>query len=299
MVKVMNFNEMLETRTREVEAVVEHYLPAAEGYQKTVLDAMNYSVRAGGKRLRPMLMEETYRLFGGNKTEIEPFMAAIEMIHTSSLIHDDLPCMDNDELRRGLPTTWVKYGYDMAVLAGDSLLIYAVETAAKAFAMTEDAAVVGRCIGILAQKTGIYGMIGGQTVDVELTNKPIPHEKLDFIYHLKTGALLESSMMIGALLGGANEEETRLVEEMAAAIGLAFQIQDDILDVTSSMEVLGKPVLSDEKNNKTTYVTLKGLEKAKEDVARISDDAVRILHELPGENEFLEALIHMLVSREK
>ena len=297
--KVMNFNEMLETRTREVEAVVERYLPAADGYQKTVFDAMNYSVRAGGKRLRPMLMEETYRLFGGSGTVVEPFMAAIEMIHTSSLIHDDLPCMDNDELRRGLPTTWVKYGYDMAVLAGDSLLIYAVETAAKAFALTEDAAVVGRCIGILAQKTGIYGMIGGQTVDVELTNKPVPHEKLDFIYHLKTGALLESSMMIGALLAGADEEETRLVEQMAAAIGLAFQIQDDILDVTSSMEVLGKPVLSDEKNNKTTYVTLEGLEKAKQDVASISDDAVRILHELPGENEFLEALIHMLVSREK
>ena len=297
--KVMNFNEMLETRTREVEAVVERYLPAADGYQKTVLDAMNYSVRAGGKRLRPMLMEETYRLFGGSGTVVEPFMAAIEMIHTSSLIHDDLPCMDNDELRRGLPTTWVKYGYDMAVLAGDSLLIYAVETAAKAFALTEDAAVVGRCIGILAQKTGIYGMIGGQTVDVELTNKPVPHEKLDFIYHLKTGALLESSMMIGALLAGADEEETRLVEQMAAANGLAFQIQDDILDVTSSMEVLGKPVLSDEKNNKTTYVTLEGLEKAKQDVASISDDAVRILHELPGENEFLEALIHMLVSREK
>ncbi|MCD7966291.1 MAG: polyprenyl synthetase family protein [Clostridiaceae bacterium] len=295
----MNFNEMLETRTREVEAVVERYLPAADGYQKTVLDAMNYSVRAGGKRLRPMLMEETYRLFGGSGTVVEPFMAAIEMIHTSSLIHDDLPCMDNDELRRGLPTTWVKYGYDMAVLAGDSLLIYAVETAAKAFALTEEAAVVGRCIGILAQKTGIYGMIGGQTVDVELTNKPVPHEKLDFIYHLKTGALLESSMMIGALLAGADEKETRLVEQMAAAIGLAFQIQDDILDVTSSMEVLGKPVLSDEKNNKTTYLTLEGLEKAKQDVASISDDAVRILHELPGENEFLEALIHMLVSREK
>ena len=158
---------------------------------------------------------------------------------------------------------------------------------------------MGRCIQILSEKTGIYGMIGGQTVDVELTNKPIPHEKLDFIYHLKTGALLEASMMIGALLGGADEEETRLVEQMAAAIGVAFQIQDDILDVTSSMEVLGKPVLSDEKNNKTTYVTLEGLEKAKQDVARISDDAVRILHELPGENEFLEALIHMLVSREK
>lgn len=297
--KIMNFNEMLEARTREVEAVVLKYLPPVEGYQKTVLDAMDYSVRAGGKRLRPMLMEETGRLFGGCGREIEPFMAAIEMIHTSSLIHDDLPCMDNDELRRGLPTTWVKYGYDMAVLAGDSLLIYAVETAAKAFSMTENAAAVGRCIGILAQKTGIYGMIGGQTVDVELTNQPIPREKLDFIYRLKTGALLEASMMIGALLGGAGEEELKLVEKMAASIGTAFQIQDDILDVTSSREVLGKPVLSDEKNNKTTYVTLEGLEKAKRDVEEISAEAIRILHQLPGKNEFLEELIRMLVNREK
>lgn len=295
----MNFKEKLETRTREVEAVVEKYLPPAEGYQKTVLEAMDYSVRAGGKRLRPMLMEETCRLFGGCGDEIEPFMAAIEMIHTSSLIHDDLPCMDNDELRRGLPTAWVKYGYDMAVLAGDGLLIYAVETAAKALAMTDNAAVVGRCIGILAEKTGIYGMIGGQTVDVELTNQSIPREKLNFIYHLKTGALLEASMMIGALLGGADEEELKLVEKMASAIGFAFQIQDDILDVTSSMEVLGKPVLSDEKNKKTTYVTLEGLEKAKRDVAEISDDALHILRGLPGKNEFLEMLITMLVSRDR
>lgn len=295
----MDFHDILKRRTAEVEAVIEKFLPAVEGHQRTVLDAMDYSVRAGGKRLRPMLMEETYRLFGGKGEEIEPFMAAIEMIHTSSLIHDDLPCMDNDELRRGLPTAWVKYGYDMAVLAGDGLLIYAVETAAKAFAMTDRADLVGRCIGILAGKTGIYGMIGGQTVDVELTNQPIPADKLDFIYHLKTGALLEAAMMIGAVLGGAKEKELKQVEEMAAAIGVAFQIQDDILDVTSSMEVLGKPVLSDEKNNKTTYVTLEGLDKAKQDVTRISEDAVRILHELPGQNDFLEALIEMLVNREK
>ena len=295
----MDFHDILKRRTAEVEAVIEKFLPAVEGHQRTVLDAMDYSVRAGGKRLRPMLMKETYRLFGGKGEEIEPFMAAIEMIHTSSLIHDDLPCMDNDELRRGLPTAWVKYGYDMAVLAGDGLLIYAVETAAKAFAMTDRADLVGRCIGILAGKTGIYGMIGGQTVDVELTNQPIPADKLDFIYHLKTGALLEAAMMIGAVLGGAKEKELKQVEEMAAAIGVAFQIQDDILDVTSSMEVLGKPVLSDEKNNKTTYVTLEGLDKAKQDVTRISEDAVRILHELPGQNDFLEALIEMLVNREK
>ena len=245
-----------------------------------------------------MLMQETYRLFGGKGEEIEPFMAAIEMIHTSSLIHDDLPCMDNDQLRRGMPTAWVKFGYDMAVLAGDALLIYAVETAAKAFAMTEHGERVGRAIGLLAEKTGIYGMIGGQVVDVELTDKPIPEEKLDFIYRLKTGALLEASMMIGAVLAGAEEKQLKKVEEMASAIGLAFQIQDDILDVTSTEEQLGKPVLSDEKNHKTTYVTLKGIDQARSDVAEISERAVSLLHEIPGSNPFLENLIYMLINRE-
>lgn len=294
----MEMREELKMRTAEVEAVIERYLPEENGHQKTIFEAMNYSVRAGGKRLRPMLMQETYRLFGGEGSEIEPFMAAIEMIHTSSLIHDDLPCMDNDELRRGLPTTWVKYGYDMAVLAGDALLIYAVETAAKAFAMTEHTDRVGRAVGLLAAKTGIYGMIGGQVVDVELTNQPVPQEKLDFIYRLKTGALLEASMMIGAVLGGADEAEIAAVEQMATAIGLAFQIQDDILDVTGTPEQLGKPVLSDEKNNKTTYVTLVGIGKAKQDVAEISGRAVAILQRLPGKNPFLESLIQMLITRE-
>lgn len=297
--KIVNFKEMLSARTQEVRQVVEAYLPSVEGYQKTVLEAMDYSVRAGGKRLRPMLMEETYRLFGGKGKEIEPFMAAIEMIHTSSLIHDDLPCMDNDTLRRGLPTAWVRFGYDMAVLAGDGLLIYSMETAAKALALTDRPDRVARCMGLLAEKTGIFGMIGGQTVDVELAGKPIPGEKLDFIYRLKTGALLEASMMIGAVLGGADEEQLKRVEKMALLVGMAFQIQDDILDLTSSDEVLGKPVLSDEKNHKTTYVSLNGMTKAKQDVEIMSEEAVSCLHELPGTNEFLEELIRMLVNREK
>ncbi|WP_394525380.1 polyprenyl synthetase family protein [Lacrimispora sp. JR3] len=299
MVKIVNFKEMLSARTQEVRQVVEAYMPSVDGYQKTVLEAMDYSVRAGGKRLRPMLMEETYRLFGGKGKEIEPFMAAIEMIHTSSLIHDDLPCMDNDTLRRGLPTAWVKFGYDMAVLAGDGLLIYAMETAAKALSLTDRPDRVARCMGLLAEKTGIFGMIGGQTVDVELAGKPIPEEKLDFIYRLKTGALLEASMMIGAILGGAEEEQLKLVEKMALLVGMAFQIQDDILDLTSSDEVLGKPVLSDEKNHKTTYVSLHGMTKAKQDVEIMSEEAVACLQELPGTNEFLEELIRMLVNRKR
>lgn len=297
--RAMNFKEMLSLRTREVWEAVEEYLPPVEGYQSTVLEAMDYSIRAGGKRLRPMLMEETYRLFGGKGKEIRPFMAAIEMIHTSSLIHDDLPCMDNDTLRRGQPTAWVKFGYDMAVLAGDGLMIYAMETAAKALSLTTQPELAARCMGLLAQKTGIYGMIGGQTVDVELAGKEIPREKLNFIYRLKTGALLEASMMIGAILAGAGEEEVSMVETIASKVGLAFQIQDDILDVAGNAQVLGKPVLSDEKNQKTTYVTLEGIEKAKEDVERISEEAVSCLHKLPGENEFLEALIRMLVNRQK
>ena len=289
--------ERLRERTETAEAAVKKYLPPAEGFQKTVLDAMDYSVNAGGKRLRPVMMMESYRMFGGRGEEIEPFMAAMEMIHTSSLIHDDLPCMDNDTLRRGKPTAWVKYGYDMAVLAGDGLMIYAFETAAKALALGADPARVARCMGILAEKTGIYGMIGGQTVDVELTDKPIPEDKLDFIYRLKTGALLEASFMIGAVLAGAGEKEVKTVEEIASLVGLAFQIQDDILDVTSSAEVLGKPVLSDEKNHKTTYVTLKGLEKAREDGREISRRAVELLRSLGGDHAFLEELIAMLTDR--
>ena len=294
-----SFKELLEQKTAETEAAVYAYLPEEKGFQKTIFEAMNYSVKAGGKRLRPLLMMETYRMLGGKGKEILPFMAAIEMIHTSSLIHDDLPCMDNDELRRGKPTTWKVYGYDMAVLAGDALMIFAFETAAKALSLGGDPERVARAMGILAEKTGIYGMIGGQTVDVELTNQPIPKDKLDFIYRLKTGALLEASMVIGAVMAGASEAECGTVERMAAAIGLAFQIQDDILDVTSSQEVLGKPVLSDEKNNKTTYVTLEGIEKSKHDVKQLSETAVDILYSLPGKNEFLEELIEMLVSREK
>ena len=294
-----NAKERLAQAVKEAEEIVYSYLPAEEGHQKTIFEAMNYSVKAGGKRLRPILMREVYRLFGGQGKEIEPLMAAIEMIHTSSLIHDDLPCMDNDEYRRGKKTTWVAYGYDMAVLAGDALLIYAIETAAKAFAMTPDAAKVGRCIQILSEKTGIYGMIGGQTVDVELAGGPIPKNKLDFIYRLKTGALIEASMLIGAVLGGAAEEDCKIVESLAGKVGLAFQIQDDILDVTGDQKVLGKEAGSDEKNQKTTYVTIEGLEKAKKDVEILSAQAIEDLNKLPGNNEFLENLIRILIKRQK
>ncbi len=294
-----SFDQRLAAASAEVDGIVLSYLPPETGPQKTVLEAMNYSVRAGGKRLRPLMMRETYRIFGGCGKEIEPFMAAIEMIHTSSLVHDDLPCMDNDELRRGRPTTWKAYGYDMAVLAGDALMIYAFETAAKALPLGADPLRAAKAMGILAEKTGIYGMIGGQTVDVELTGKPVGAETLDFIYRLKTGALIEASMMIGALMAGASETGLAQVEKIASDIGRAFQIRDDILDVQSSSETLGKPVLSDEKNDKVTYVTLYGPEKAENDVREISSRAIEGIRELPGDGTFLEELAVSLISREK
>ena len=294
----MSFKEELQKRTAEIEEIVKKYLPEETGFQKTVLEAMNYSVTAGGKRLRPMLMQETYRMFGGSGQIIEPFMAAIEMIHTYSLVHDDLPAMDNDEYRRGRKTTHAVYGEALGILAGDALLNYAFETAAGALSQELSVRTAG-AIQILAEKAGIYGMIGGQTVDVESEGQAVSREKLDFIYRLKTSALIESSMMIGAVLAGASEEETEKIRRTAEDVGLAFQIQDDILDVTSTLEVLGKPIHSDEKNEKTTYVTLKGLEQAKRDVEEISRRALAALASLDHENPFLEELITMLITREK
>lgn len=294
-----NSKELLKQYTKEVEQVITGYLPAEEGQQKNLTAAMNYSMKAGGKRLRPLFMREVYRMLGGRGREVEPFMAAIEMIHTFSLVHDDLPCIDNDRLRRGRDTTWVKFGYDIAVLAGDGLYGYAFETAAKALAFTKDAGAVGRCMGLLAEKSGVYGMIGGETADVELTGKPMTKEQLDFVYRLKTGALLEASMMIGAILAGADEKQVKTVERMASCVGMAFQIQDDILDLTGSQEVLGKPVLSDEKNHKITYVTLYGMEDARKAVDSLSREAAKALEGLPGEHGFLRDLIMMLVNREK
>lgn len=291
--------ELLNQYTIQVGQVIEGYLPKEEGQSQVLAAAMNYSIKAGGKRLRPLFMREIYRMFGGCGREVEPFMAAIEMVHTFSLVHDDLPCIDNDRLRRGRDTTWVKYGYDMAVLAGDGLYGYAFETASKALDYTKDYEAVGRCMGLLASKSGIHGMIGGETADVELTGKPMTKEQLDFVYRLKTGALLEASMMIGAVLAGADEAQVKTVERMASCVGMAFQIQDDILDLTSSQETLGKPVLSDEKNHKTTYVTLYGMEQARREVERLSEEAVEALESLPGDHGFMKDLIMMLVTREK
>lgn len=295
----MDMKAELAARAKQVEAVIAAYLPKEEGYQKTVIEAMNYSVLAGGKRLRPILMWETYRMFGGRSKVIEPFMAAIEMIHTYSLVHDDLPAMDNDEYRRGRKTTHAQYGEAMGILAGDGLLNYAFETAVKALEIEPGNANIGKALQIFAGKSGIYGMLGGQCVDVEAEGNPVTEETLKFIYRLKTGALLESSMLIGAVLAGATKGEQRQVEQAAGELGLAFQIQDDILDVTGSAEVLGKPVGSDRKNNKATYVTVKGLQQAQADQQAYSEEAVALLASFPKRNLFLEHMVGALVTRKK
>ena len=296
----MDFKTEMAERTAQIEQIIKKYLPKEEGYQKTIMEAMNYSVLAGGKRLRPMLMQETYRLFGGRSEVIEPFMAAIEMIHTYSLVHDDLPAMDNDEYRRGKKTTHAVYGEAMGILAGDALLNYAYETAARAFAMEPGNPGVCQAFQILTAKAGIYGMVGGQTVDVESEGKPdMTKEKLDFIYRLKTSALIEGAMLVGAVLAGATQGEQKIIEQTAGEVGLAFQIQDDILDVTSTMEVLGKPIGSDEKNHKITYVTYEGIEKAKTDVASLSEQAIARMDSLVVKNEYLTELLRYLILREK
>lgn len=300
----MNFNEQLQQKAADAEDILKKYLPEEEGYQKKVIEAMNYSVLAGGKRLRPVLMKESFLLFGGQGEVIEPFMAALEMIHNYSLVHDDLPAMDNDEYRRGRKTTWTVYGEGMAVLAGDGLLNYAYETAAKAFDKADDLEEmkrVARALQILAEKAGIYGMIGGQNGDLEAEEEKLPltEELLLFIHEKKTAALIQAALMIGGILAGASDTEIRSLEKAAYDIGIAFQIQDDILDVTGNEKILGKPIGSDEKNHKLTYVSLNGLEKSKEDVKRLSGEAEEILSSFQEKNPFLISLIDSLITRQK
>jgi geranylgeranyl diphosphate synthase, type II len=315
-----NFDEELSKRVKFIEEIISGYLPKEEVRQKRIFEAMNYSILAGGKRLRPMLLLETFILFGGTDTTlIEPFLAAIEMIHTYSLVHDDLPAMDNDEYRRGRKTTHIVFGEAMGILAGDALLNYAFETVAQGILKFSDSDLkkAVAALNILAKKAGIYGMIGGQVVDMEgfefafsldLTTNPDGYDKeevkeflikLNYMYQLKTGALLEASMMIGAVLAGADEKEVDCIRQMAADIGLAFQIQDDILDVISTIEVLGKPIHSDEKNQKITYVTVLGIEKAKQEVIALSKKGLNGFQTLKKNNEFLSDLIIKLTTREK
>ncbi len=292
------FNRLQQEKKEYIEKVLNVFLPFGDEPQNKIYEAMNYSVLAGGKRIRPILMLAAFEMFEGNEKEIlEPFLAAIEMIHTYSLVHDDLPAMDNDEYRRGKKTTHAVYGEAIGILAGDALLNYAFETACLAFKKSQYCQWIAEAMGVLARKSGIRGMLGGQVVDMEGFTERTEKSELDYMYRLKTGALLEASLMIGTILAGGTAKEVKMMEQVAESIGLAFQIQDDILDVVSSVEVLGKPIHSDEKNNKITYVNLLGLDESQKEVKKLTEDGLNTLKNLNKNAEFLEILLNSLINR--
>lgn len=300
MVVCMNFDEAMKIKTETMDNLLFLLLPGKSGYQHQIMEAMNYSVMAGGKRIRPIMMYEAFRLCGGEGPVIEKFMAAIEMIHTYSLVHDDLPAMDNDEYRRGKKTTHAEYGEAMGILTGDALLNYAYETACRAFTIPGvDVNRVAKALAVLTEKAGVYGMVGGQVIDIQSDNEEMTEEKLKFTYVLKTAALIEAALAIGGILAGATDEQVDKLQIIGRKVGTAYQIQDDVLDVTSTDEVLGKPVNSDEKNEKVTYVTLKGIDAAKAEVKRLYDEAIEMLKTFEPEDEFLELLLQSLMNREK
>ena len=295
--------EVLASHVADIEAGMKEYMPEENGYQRTVFEAVNYSLLAGGKRLRPMFLYEAYRMFGGTDEKAgRPFMIALEMIHTYSLVHDDLPAMDNDEYRRGKLTTHKKFGEAMGILSGDALLNGAFETAFLAFDSETEAAQIGRALKILGHKAGMYGMVGGQVVDVEKDGCFMDEDMLYFVHKNKTSALIEAALMTGAVLAGADEKQAAVMEQCGADIGLAFQIQDDILDVIGDQEKLGKPVHSDEKNEKTTAVSVYGIDVCRQKVKDYTDRGIEALEalDIPGKEhqKFLVELMKSLVGRE-
>ncbi len=299
-------NNPIKEKNGEVNSIIYHYLPIYDENTQLITDAMNYSVQAGGKRIRPILMQESYKLFTDlEETEtLHRFMAAIEYIHTYSLCHDDLPAMDNDQYRRGKLTTHAKFGEAFGILAGDGLLNYAFEVISEHMATDLDVSELtkaAKAFNILAKKSGYKGMVGGQTLDVFFDKHEMYDQKQDqinFIYENKTAALIEAAVMIGAVLGGALEEEVQIMEKAARNVGMAFQIKDDILDITSTQEVLGKPINSDEKNGKKTLVSFIGLEEAERLVNQLSKEAIQQIKLVGKTNETLEQIIHLLIQRE-
>lgn len=324
----MAFDDELRKSQEQAEQTVERYLPEIKASPGRLAEAMRYSVLAGGKRVRPILLLQSYAMYGGcDDTLAGPFAAAIEMIHTSSLIHDDLPDIDNDDWRRGRKTTHAVYGPALGILSGDALLNYAYETAMKALDEPNDAgpqkssdehddtdlqtgsdkyrertARAASALRILMQKTGMYGMLGGQSLDVENEKNnvlSIDRDTLDFIYLHKTAALIEAPLMIGAVLAGAPETDVRTLEQVGRRAGLAFQIRDDVLDATETTEEIGKPAGSDEKNGKTTYVTLFGADGAAAEAERLTEEASAMMDSLPAAGGFLREYLIRLASRRK
>lgn len=294
----MAFKEDLKTKSAYIEDLLKQYMPKEEGYQKTIFKAMNYSLSSGGKRLRPILTLEAAKIVGGDTKEAIPFCVAIEMIHTYSLIHDDLPAMDNDDFRRGKPTNHKVFGDGMATLAGDALLNYAFEIMLKESLGKENSDIRLKAIYEIARGAGIYGMIGGQVVDIESENKSIEKEKLDFIHMNKTAAMIVGCMRAGAIMGHASEEDLQNITKYAKNIGLAFQIVDDILDIVGDEKALGKPVGSDIENHKSTYPSLIGLDESKKVATGLIKEAKDSIRKISGESRFLEELADYIISRD-
>ena len=314
----MTIGEQIDKKVQEIEEILKGSVPEESGYAKTVLEAMNYSMMAGGKRLRPLLMREMFYLFGGgDETVLKHFMTAIEMIHTYSLVHDDLPAMDDDDMRRGRPSTHKKFGEAMGILAGDALLNAAYEQIATALNAVLKREIIGAvkrndqmsravtAFNRLASCAGVKGMIGGQVVDVENTGKDIDADMLLYIYRGKTSALIAASMMVGATLGGADEYSLQMIERIGCDVGMAFQIRDDILDVKGNAEEMGKPVNSDADQNKSTYAAIHGLEDSEKAVEEYTDQALKRLEALPiassgaETKEFLKELFLLMAKRTK
>ena len=294
----MEFKAVLKEKASYIEKLLKEYMPKEEGYQKTIMEAMNYSLSAGGKRLRPILTLEACKSVGGDYKDAIPFAMAIEMIHTYSLIHDDLPALDNDDLRRGRKTNHIVFGEDMAILSGDALLNYAFEVMLLGSMNKENPNKYLNAMYEIASAAGINGMIGGQVVDVQSENKKISKEKLDYIHNNKTAAIMIGCMRAGAIIGNANYNELENITKYAKNIGLAFQIVDDILDIVGDESKLGKKVGSDIDNNKSTYPSLIGLEESKEEANRLIKEAKEALNQISNETEFLSGLADYIVDRE-
>ena len=277
-----------------IERRIDEIFPERDTEYKKVIDAARYSLLLGGKRIRPVIMLEFCKALGGKQEEAIDFAIALEMIHTYSLIHDDLPCMDNDDLRRGKPSCHIKYGEDIALLAGDTLLTTAFSVASNAN-VSDDKKV--KAISVLAKRAGAHGMIGGQVMDLDFeVNKP-DINSLRVMYLRKTGALLSAAAEIGAIIAGADENTIQTAANYALNVGLAFQIIDDILDITGDEKTLGKPIGSDLENDKTTFVSLVGMEKAKAKAEMLTKEAIGLLDIIGGDNAFLKELTLFLLDR--
>lgn len=294
----MDFKARLGKWTETVNTVLDKYVTAKDTPEGTIYKAMKYSLSAGGKRLRPVLALAVCELLDGDEADILPYGCAIEMIHTYSLIHDDLPAMDNDDFRRGKPTNHKVFGEAMAILAGDALLNYAFEIMLRHGLTRQDKPAERlRAMEIIARASGAGGMIGGQVVDLESEGRRISAQTLEYMHRCKTGALIKAPVMAAAALCGANGEKEACLEEYAENLGLAFQIKDDIMDVEGSLEDMGKAAGSDEANGKSTFVALYGIEKSKEMLKRTVDKAIGSLGVFGAKAFFLEELAYYIISR--